>query len=182
MSWSIFKSQLLVGMQSYSYGNDINQFVKQFTASYDLAIRTGGDTINRVSVIKGNTVLMETTLLSIIQQTQLSNNRTLLDSIGPAVISYWVGVEFSKIPPLIPAIGAISNITTLNGLVISTGKWPPLPVLPNANSNTFLDAFINSANIHLSTLSGIFTVLAQYPPPAPPAPAILNWTGYKVIG
>jgi hypothetical protein len=110
MSWSIFKSQLLVGIQSYSYGNDINQFAKQFTASYDLAIRTGGDTINGVSVIKGNTVLMETTLLSIIQQTQLSNNRTLLDSIGPAIISYWVGVEFSKIPPLIPAIGAISNI------------------------------------------------------------------------
>jgi hypothetical protein len=67
-------------------------------------------------------------------------------------------------------------------LVISTGKWTPLPVLPNTNSNTFLDAFINSANIHLSTLSGIFTVLAQYPPPAPPATGIVNWTGYKVIG
>jgi len=26
------------------------------------------------------------------------------------------------------------------------------------------------------------SVIAQYPPPAPPAPAIINWTGYRVVG
>jgi hypothetical protein len=25
-------------------------------------------------------------------------------------------------------------------------------------------------------------VMAQYPPPAPPAPAIISWSGYNVIG
>ena len=46
----------------------------------------------------------------------------------------------------------------------------------------FLNPFINLAKFHLTGVSGTMMVLAQYPPPAPPAPAILNWTGYKVIG
>ena len=46
----------------------------------------------------------------------------------------------------------------------------------------FLNPFINLAKFHLTGVSGTMMVLAQYPPPAPPAPAMLNWTGYKVIG
>jgi hypothetical protein len=45
-----------------------------------------------------------------------------------------------------------------------------------------LDPFVNLAKFHLMGTSGNMSVLAQYTPPAPPAPAILNWTGYKVIG
>jgi hypothetical protein len=32
----------------------------------------------------------------------------------------------------------------------------------------------------LMTVSGIYSVLAQYPPPAPPAPGVVQWSGYKV--
>ena len=46
----------------------------------------------------------------------------------------------------------------------------------------FLNPFINLAKFHLTGVSGTMMVLAQYPPPAPPAPAIINWTGYKVVG
>jgi len=46
----------------------------------------------------------------------------------------------------------------------------------------FLNPFVNLAKFHLMGVSGTMMVMAQYPPPAPPAPAILNWTGYKVIG
>jgi len=31
-------------------------------------------------------------------------------------------------------------------------------------------------------VSGTMSVIAQYPPPAPPAPAIITWSGYRVIG
>jgi hypothetical protein len=49
-------------------------------------------------------------------------------------------------------------------------------------TNILLDPFVNIAKFHLIGVSGTMSVIAQYPPPAPPAPAIINWTGYKVIG
>ena len=49
-------------------------------------------------------------------------------------------------------------------------------------TNVFVDPFINLAKFHLMGTLGNMSVLSQYTPPAPPAPAILSWTGYKVIG
>jgi hypothetical protein len=46
----------------------------------------------------------------------------------------------------------------------------------------FLNPFVNLAKFHLMGVSGTMMVMAQYPYPAPPAPAILNWNGYNVIG
>ena len=182
MSWTIFKNRMLLSMQFNQFGNDIDGFAKEFTSAYDNTIKLGTDTIYKVSVVKGNTDLMETTLSSSLKQTLLSNTNTLLDIIGSAVVSYWIGVEFSKIPPIIPAPGTIQNISNLGGIIISPGVWTPLPVLPNNDPNVFLDAFITSAKLHLSTISGIYNVISQYPPPAPPAPAVISWTGYNVVG
>jgi hypothetical protein len=61
--------------------------------------------------------------------------------------------------------------------------WFTLPTyLFSYPTNTFADPFVNLAKFHLMGTSGNMVVFAQYPPPAPPAPAILNWAGYKVIG
>ena len=49
-------------------------------------------------------------------------------------------------------------------------------------SMIFLNPFVNLAKVHLMGTSGTMMVIAQYPPPAPPAPAILAWSGYNVIG
>jgi hypothetical protein len=49
-------------------------------------------------------------------------------------------------------------------------------------TNVMINPFVNVAKTHLMGASGIMSVMAQYPPPAPPAPAILNWSGYKIIG
>jgi hypothetical protein len=49
-------------------------------------------------------------------------------------------------------------------------------------SMIFLNPFINLAKVHLMGTSGTMMVISQYPPPAPPAPAILAWSGYNVIG
>ena len=58
---------------------------------------------------------------------------------------------------------------------------PPTVVFTN-QSNIFVDPFIMVAKIHLMNVGGTFSVVAQYPPPAPPAPAIINWTGYTIKG
>jgi hypothetical protein len=183
MAWGVFKSTLLASMQANAFGNDISGFARTFTTSYDFAIKSGFDVLNKVPLAKGNTELMQSTLELLMVQTQLSQSITLLDVIGPAIIGYWTGAQLSLFPPpLIPAIGSIQNITTISAPVLSPGIWTPLPILPNNNSSIFLDLFITSAKIHLTTVSGLFSTISQYPPPAPPAPAIVSWVGYVVIG
>ena len=49
-------------------------------------------------------------------------------------------------------------------------------------TNILLEPFVNVAKFHLMGVSGTMMVIAQYPPPAPPNKAIINWTGYRVIG
>ena len=72
MSWSVFKSSLLISMQSNAYGNDIIGFAKNFTNLYDATIKTGGDTMNKIPLSKGNKELMESTLITLLNQTQYS--------------------------------------------------------------------------------------------------------------
>lgn len=180
MSWSVFKSTVLAQMQSNSFGNNLEGFAKAFTLAYDTAVKSGKEMINPIPIAKGNAAGMEAQLVVFLKQTQMSKSLTLLDVVGPAIITYWTGATTQPIPPLIPAAGAIKNIALIQGVVLNPGVWTPLPVPPNNNSSTFLDAFINSAKIHLSTVGGLYTVLAQYPPPAPPAPGVLQWTGYLI--
>lgn len=52
----------------------------------------------------------------------------------------------------------------------------------NPATMVFLDPFVNLAKVHLLGTSGTMMVFAQYPPPAPPATAIINWSGYNIIG
>ena len=181
MAWSAFKSTLLSSMQTNAFGNDISGFARVFTTSYDFAVKSGFDTLNKVPLAKGNNELMQSTLELLLVQTQLSSTLTLLDVVGPAIIGYWTGAQLSLFPPpIIPAIGSIQNITTISAPILSPGVWTPLPTLPNNDSSIFLDLFISSAKIHLTTVSGLFSTISQYPPPAPAAPAILPWTGYFI--
>lgn len=50
------------------------------------------------------------------------------------------------------------------------------------SSMILIDPFVNLAKVHLMGTGGTMNIIAQYPPPAPPAPAILAWSGYNVIG
>ena len=181
MAWNIFKSTLLSSMQTNAFGNDISGFARAFTNSYDFAVKSGFDILNKVPLAKGNTELMQSTLILLMTQTQLSPTLTLLDVIGPSIIGYWTGAQSSLFPPpILPAIGSIQNISTISAPILSPGVWTPLPTLPNNNSSIFLDLFINSAKIHLTTISGMYSTISQYPPPAPAAPALLPWTGYYI--
>lgn len=86
----------------------------------------------------------------------------------------------SKIPSE-KSIDTIANDAIL-------GKIPDIPffhfVPPtsgfNSKKSIIIDPFINIAKIHLLSRGGTMMVMAQYPPPAPPAPAMLIWQGYNV--
>jgi hypothetical protein len=180
MSWGTFKKTLLPQMQNHSY-KSISEFAKSFTFAYDLAVKSGKDPINGVPLAKGNPILMQESIIQFLEQTQKAKVITFLEVVGPAVIIYWIGGKMSKFPsPNIPVPGSIKNISTTSGIVINPGKWTSIKVPPNTNSEQFLNSFINSAKLHLTTISGTYSVIAQYPPPASPAPGIVQWKGYQI--
>jgi hypothetical protein len=75
-------------------------------------------------------------------------------------------------------------LDAINGLIpnIPNIWFIPPTILFTEPTNIFLNPFVNLAKFHLMGTSGTMMVIAQYPPPAPPAPAILNWSGYTIIG
>lgn len=184
MSWGTFKSSLLPSMQSHAYGSNFESFAASFAFAYDSAVRAGGETVSKVPIAVGNLSGMQSLLTSLLRQTQQSRQPNLLQIIGPAIVTYWTGATLMPIPPIIPPPGAIASVATTSAIVISPGSWTPIDVPPNNDSSIFLDAFINSAKIHLSTLTGMYFVMATYPSPtgAIVAPGVVPWNGYIIPG
>jgi hypothetical protein len=180
MSWGNFKNTLKPLMTSMSYGKDMKGFATAFTLAYDVAIKSGKEPLNDIPLLNGNTKTMQALLLIFLEATQIDTKLTFLDVVGPAILSYWGGTSLLQLPPKIPAAGSIQNVSTIVAPVLSIGSWTKFPVAPSNSPDAFLDAFINSAKLHLSTISGIYQVMAQYPPPAPIAPGIVPWSGYYV--
>jgi hypothetical protein len=185
MSWSIFKQEMLGKMQNPDW-NDVSDFADFFTKKYDECMKRGFDNVTNNTVIKGNTELMRSTIIYALElgnraKVEVFYNQSL-SLLGKGAISYWVGAELGKIPPVLPAPGTVLNLSVVSNTVTNPGVWPetPLPVLPSNSPNPFIDGFILLSTIHLQTISGICNTISQYPPIAPPGPAILPWTGFKV--
>ena len=53
-------------------------------------------------------------------------------------------------------------------------------IQPTNNTGLIIDDFINYANAHLSTLSGVINTISLYPPLQTPGPAVIMWAGYTV--
>lgn len=160
-------------------------FATKLTEEYDLAVRRGFQTINLVRISKGNTELMKSLIIvACLKSLSVQSGRhTFVDDIGKAVVGYWTGARLqSGLPPLIPAIGAIRNISTIYAFCTSSGTWSPFgPTDPTDDSETFLDILISSMQIHLTTLQFIYFTLSIYPGPIlPPAPGILPAVSYFI--
>ena len=166
-------------MQSYTFGNSLENFAKQFTSAYDVSIKTGRTTITNIPLVTGNTSAMESILVNLLTVTKFSNSASLLQVIGPAVTTYWAGAQLALIPPTIPCPGSLVNVTATSAPVLSPGVWSPIVVPPNNNSQTFIDAFCAAATIHLTTVSGLHNCISNYPGvPVTPGPGVLPWIGY----
>jgi hypothetical protein len=185
MAWSIFKQEMQAKMQNADW-NDISDFADYFTKKYDECMKRGVDSVTNNTVIKGNTELMRATVLFALQAGNLAKTEIFygqsISLLGKGAIAYWSGAEMGKVIPIIPSPGTILNLGVVSNTCTNPGVWPenPITVLPSTSVNPYLDSFILMASIHLQTISGICNTISQYPPPAPPGPGILTWTGYTL--
>jgi hypothetical protein len=186
MSWTIFKLELASKMENPNW-DSVEDYADFFVKKYDECVKRGFDIITKNTAIQGNTELMKSTLILALMQGTNSKSEDFYNQslalYGKAIISYWVGVELGKIPPLIPAPGTILNLSVVSNTVINPGVWieAPIPILPSTTINTFLEIIVLAAKIHLTTIGGICNTISQYPPTAPPGPGILTWQGYTII-
>ncbi len=110
-------------------------------------------------------------------------HHTFGDDIGKAVIVYWTGATLVVgIPPVIPATGAVSNITTTAAVCLSPGSWTPMgPLNPIDDSMNFLNRLAGSMQSHLPTTTHMYNTVSIYPGAPPPvAPGVLISPGYTV--
>lgn len=130
MSWQIFKDNILRYANNPDSIKDIDTVAKFYATEYDAAIRRGSDTINHVSIKKGNVDIMQTLFKSALMAGQSSTSPyDLVGAMGNGVIAYWTGATLNEFPiPIIPAAGSIQNIGVTSNVVVNPGVWQP-PIL-----------------------------------------------------
>lgn len=186
MSFTLFKQNMFSYMNRPKSIDSYNDFAQKLTDEYDQCMRRGTQTINQIPLQTPNKSLM-LTLVTLACSKALSvkkGQHTFIDDIGKGCVGYWTGATLmTGIPPIIPAIGAIQNITTTSAFTINPGTFPPVgPLFPTTDINVFLDRLIMAMQIHLTTISGLYITISMYPgfPLVPPAPGILTWTGFTI--
>ena len=127
MSWQIFKNNILRMSDNPDAIPDIDTVAKTYAREYDAAIKSGKDTVEGVSLQKGNVEIMESLFKAALQKGLTSTAPyDLVGEMGKGVLAYWAGATMNNFPtPKTPATGAVSNISTTSNVVISPGQWNP---------------------------------------------------------
>jgi hypothetical protein len=132
MSLEIFKQNMLSYMQNQTGIESYGDFAKKLTMEYDMAVKRGFDSVNNISIAKGNTDLMEATLNGILNTAlqQSDGEHPIITNLGPAFIAYWTGATMNSIPPpIVPSPGSILNIASVSSFITDPGIWKPTDTL-----------------------------------------------------
>lgn len=132
MSWEIFKQNILVRANNPDSIKDIDTVAKLWATEYDACMKRGGDTLNKVAIKKGNVEIMEQLFKAALLKGQSTTTPyDLVGEMGKGVLAYWQGALLNEFPfPIIPAVGAVSNVGTTANNVTNPGTWAPAISVP----------------------------------------------------
>ena len=158
MSWEIFRKNILNIALRPENVNNTDLIAKAYAREYDLAVKRGGDIVNRVPLQKGNVKAMEAYFKKALDNGLNYNEKyDLVGEMGKGVIAYWstqqaptplapanqpppTSIQMNIFPiPLVTIeqliSGATANIAVYSNIVTNPGKWiKPLPAV-NVNNN-----------------------------------------------
>ena len=136
MSCEIFKQNMLRTLNSPESLTDLDVVADKWAKEYDAAVKRGFDTINQVTLKRGNVEIMKQLFkLALLKGQSSTTPYDLVGEMGKGVIAYWSGAQMNEFPiPLIPAPGSIQNISVTTNLVASPGTWIPAASLPSLST------------------------------------------------
>ena len=127
MSWQTFKDNMVKFLDVPENIADIDLVAKKWADEYDAAIRSGGDTINKIKIQTGNKATMEQFFKTALQKglTQ-TTPYDRVGEMGKGVIAYWSGAVMQNVPiPIQLPPGATANISVTLNSVLNPGQWTP---------------------------------------------------------
>jgi hypothetical protein len=132
MSWEIFKQNMLRTLNNPDGLTDIDIIAEKWASEYDAAVKRGFDTINQVTLKRGNFDIMKQLFKFALLKGQSSTTPyDLVGELGKGVQAYWAGAQMNEFPiPLIPAPGAVQNVSVTSNLVTIPGNWIPAVSVP----------------------------------------------------
>ena len=145
MSWSVFKAKcnVLTGNPHVT----IDLFADTIAGAYHDCVSLHFDTLTGGGQLTNNQPKKPILSQQIKSFCEINRNTTnsveLLQQIGPAMVSYWVGLIIT---------GPVGFVT-----ITSPGTWSHIPTPPNTNFQIILNNFMLCARTHIMTLTGIYT-------------------------
>lgn len=191
MSWGNFKTIMKSYMGNQNGIKSKEDFAKQFTEAYDLAVKSGTVIIKglggvNITATQGQKDLMEKLMIAAgaisLTKTETGQHQ-YLKLVGQAITAYWGGAQLAQIPPTIPPPGAYQNLLTTTGVASNPGQWPDTPPeFPTDDTDMFLNMFISYASAHLSTVEFSINTTSLYFgfPLIPALPGLVQTKGYLI--
>ena len=192
MSWDIFKQNVSNMANNPETITDLSIAAHTYAVEYDACMKRGFNQDLLVTIQQGNVDVMESLFLAAFElgltQPSLYD---IVGQMGKGVIAYWGYAELSKINiagtiPL-PTVEQISqgvayNVNPYFLYCTNPGQWPDFYALPPTNpTSNMLDLFILSAQMHLTTISGIALFNSYYPASVVGTlPSLANWMMYTI--
>jgi lysophospholipase L1-like esterase len=162
MSWEIFRKNILNISLRPENINNTDIIAKAYAREYDLAVKRGGDIVNKVPLQKGNVEAMEAYIKKALDNGLNYNEKyDLVGEMGKGVLAYWspkpaptplLPTNPNQPPPgsitmnvfPIPLVtieqltsGVTGNIVVYSNIVTNPGKWiKPLAAININNQST----------------------------------------------
>jgi predicted chitinase len=186
--WETFRQQVRTTMELLPADSD--DLAKILATAYDMAVKTppAGDLTVGNPVLEGNVTALENVIKNVFNlQLRSAEQLPLFELFTNGFQAYWAGTTLQIIRPCaFPiAVKATVNQATVSVLCLNPGQKIPLPaelIRPETSTTPFIENFINAAELHFKTITGVYNVMAVYgfAPTATTGPGIVPWVGYTI--
>jgi predicted chitinase len=186
--WETFRQQVRTTMELLPADSD--DLAKILATAYDIAVKTppAGDLTVGNPVLEGNITALENVIKNVFNlQLRSAEQLPLFELFTNGFQAYWAGTTLQIIRPCAFPIAPLATVNqaTVSVLCLNPGQKIPLPaelIRPETSTTPFIENFINAAELHFKTITGVYNVMAVYglAPATTTGPGIVPWVGYTI--
>jgi hypothetical protein len=137
MSWQDFKNSILLIANNPQSIPNTDVVAETYATAYNTAVKSGGDTVNKIPLKKGNLQSMQTLFKAALDKgVTMKGPYDLVAEMGAGVKSYWNAADMQLIIPITFATNGSENTQVITNKVTNTGIWIEPLKAPTPNTNT----------------------------------------------